>query len=178
MDNSGFVGNSSSPIQVCRKTEVMGCVGLADGTSSVLFSSRATCWWGAGTIPNKAAWGMPESPLDPPSKFPFRRDWPSALCAGSYTNEDDSTGPPSAMRVGSPSSHVAVDGHWCDGWAAGNISHIQGPACNALSAGGWQWCLSFWPSFLHQGQWVSLLKWWSTSRSCMPINPITFRGLG
>ena len=51
-------------------------------------------WW-VGVIPNKAAWGMLESALDPPSKLPFRRDWPHTPPAGSYTNEDDSLGPPS-----------------------------------------------------------------------------------
>ena len=32
---------------------------------------------------------------------------------------------------------------------------------------------SFWPTFLHQGQWVTPLKWHSTSGLWMPINPIT-----
>ena len=35
----------------------------------------------------------------------------------------------------------------------------------------------FWHTFLHQGQWVTLLKWHSMSRSCMPVNPITLEDL-
>ena len=52
---------------------MMGCVGLVGGTSShlVLLQGYAD---GVGAIPNKAAQGMLESPLDPPSRFPFRRD--------------------------------------------------------------------------------------------------------
>ena len=50
---------------------------------------------GVGAIPSKAAWGMLESPLDPPSRFPFRRDCPSALCAIHYADKDDSSEPPS-----------------------------------------------------------------------------------
>ena len=36
---------------------------------------------------------------------------------------------------------------------------------------------SFCPTLLHQGQWVTPLKWQSVSRSCMPISPISFGDL-
>ena len=51
---------------------------------------------GVGAITSRAAQGMLESPLDPLSRFPFGRDLPSALCAGHYAEEDDSSGPPSS----------------------------------------------------------------------------------
>ena len=51
----------------------MGCVALVHGSSSVWFSLRG-CTDGVGVIPNKVAQGMPESPLDPPSRLLFRRD--------------------------------------------------------------------------------------------------------
>ena len=54
------------------------------------------CANGVGAILSKAARGMLESPLDPPSRFPFRRDCPSALCAGLYADKDDSSGPTSS----------------------------------------------------------------------------------
>ena len=45
----------------CRKTQVMGCIGLVGGNFSLQFSFKgcAEGW----AIPNKVAWGIPESPL-------------------------------------------------------------------------------------------------------------------
>ena len=54
------------PIQSkCGKAAVVGCVGLV-GVPSPSGSPPGLCWWG-GTIPDKVALGMPDSPLDPPS---------------------------------------------------------------------------------------------------------------
>ena len=38
---------------------------------------------------------MLESHLSPPSRFPFRIDWPPRPPAGGYVDEDNSLGPPS-----------------------------------------------------------------------------------
>ena len=71
---------------------------------------------GAGVIPNKAARGMPESPLDPPSRFWFRRDWPRALHAGSFANEVTHQDlPPQGQTV---LLAMVADGLQCDGWTA------------------------------------------------------------
>ena len=121
----------------CRKTEVMGMcwVGGWHLLHLVILHDHAD---GAGAIPNKVAWGILDPSLDPLSRSWLRKDWPSTLCASSYADEDDSLGPPSP-RVGSPSNH---GGRQPLMWQTGsqNISHIWGLACNALFAGGWQWC--------------------------------------
>ena len=88
------MGNSSSPIQVWEDWgDGMHWVGGWHLLHLVFLQGHAD---EVGTIPDKAAWEMLESPLDPLSRFPFRRDWPSALCAGSYTDQDDLSGPPSS----------------------------------------------------------------------------------
>ena len=104
---------------------------------------------GLGAIPNKAAQGMPESPLDPLSRFPFRRDWPCTLPAGSYANEDDLSGPP--FPEGWQSFQLWSRWPLTRWMGSQNISCTWGPAYNAPSIGDWQLCPHFDPPSCTRG---------------------------
>ena len=104
---------------------------------------------GAVAIPDKVAWGMPESPLDPPSRFPFRRDWPCNLLLAVILMSMTCWGLP-PLRVGSPSSHGS---RWpLTRWMGSqNISCTWGQAYNALSIGDWWLCPHFDPPSCTRG---------------------------
>ena len=98
---------------------------------------------GVGAIPNKVAWGMPESPLSPLSRFPFRRGWPHTPPADGYADEDDSLGPPS-LEGWHPSGHGSkgFQKRWM---GSHNTFCTWGWAYNAPSGGGWWLCPHFGP---------------------------------
>ena len=129
------------------------------------------CWW-AGVFPIRQPRGKPSSP------------W--LLCSDSQSGEINSACLLLAvsqmrltcwalplLRVGSSATHGS---RGCLMRLTGscNICYTPGQACSAPSKGGWWLSPSFWPSFLHQGQWVMPLKWQRASGSCMPTSPITF----
>ena len=108
----------------------LGCV-LMVGGSSFVWSSVQVHADGAGAVPNKMAQRISDPPLDPPSRFLLRKGWPSAFCASSYANQDDSLGPPS------PGSRQLF---WLWWQMASNVTdgqpkHFSQWICNALSAG-------------------------------------------
>ena len=127
---------------MCGKTEVMGCVGLVGGTSSIWFSSRAVLM----------GWGL--SPIRWPEGC---QNIPWVLCPGPHLGGIDLVCillvvmpmrrthwglPP--LRVGSPSGHGSgwFPMRWMSGW---NIYCTWGRAFNALSGGDWWLCPHFGP---------------------------------
>ena len=152
----------------------MGCVGLAGGTSSIWFSSEVMLM-GQKATPDKVAQGMPDPPLDPPSRFPFRKDQPSTLRASGYANKDDLSGPPSLEGWQFFWSWWQMASDMMDGQPK-HFSHMR-PSLQCTVCRWLMMVPSFWPSFPHQGQWISLLKWHSASGLYMPTNPISFGDL-
>ena len=132
VDKSRFAKYSSHPIWVQEdwgEGDMLGWWVVPPLTGS----PPGPCWQGRA-IPTKLAWGMLDPPLDPMSRFPFRKDWLSVLCASSWANEDDLSGPPS-LRVGSSSSHGSgwplMPIHWM--WSHWVVRHPLGLESDAAT---------------------------------------------
>ena len=140
--------SSSHLVQMCGKTEVMGCVRLVGGAFSIWFPSGA------------APMGQGVSLIKQPEGS---QNLPWVLFPGSHLGEIDSVhlllavmlmrmthwGLP-LLRVGSSASHGGggCPMRWTGIW---NIYHPQGQAYNVLSRGDWWLCPHFGPPSCTKG---------------------------